>query len=58
MSTCVMSVYGNEHSEVAASKGNRGLAFKVMGKKSEAKQMFTEAARIRRKVLGADLCGV
>jgi hypothetical protein len=53
-----MSVYGNEHSEVAASKGNRGLAFKVMGKKSEAKQMFTEAARIRRKVLGADLCGV
>jgi hypothetical protein len=42
---------------VAASKGNIGPASKAMGKKSEAKQMFTEAARIRRKVLSADPCG-
>ena len=28
--------------------------FEAMGKKSEAKQMFTEAAGIRRQVLGAD----
>jgi hypothetical protein len=35
---------------VAASKENIGLVFEAMGKKSEAKQMFTEAAGIRRKV--------
>ena len=44
---------GGDHL-VAGSKENIGLFFKAMGKKSEARQMFTEAARIRRKVLGAD----
>ncbi len=45
---------GDNHPDVAASKGNIGLVFKAMGKKSEAKQMFTEAAGIHRKGLGAD----
>ncbi len=44
---------GGDHL-VAGSKENIGLSFKAMGKKSEARQMFTEAARIRRTVLGAD----
>jgi len=39
---------------VADSKENIGLVFKKMTKKSEARQMFTEAAGIRRKMLGAD----
>ena len=39
---------------MAASKENIGLVFKAVGKKREAKQMFTEAAGIRRQVLGAD----
>ncbi len=37
-------VHGDNHSDVAASKENTGLVLKAMGKKSEAKQMFTEAA--------------
>ena len=45
---------GSDHPDVAASKENIGLVFEAMGKKSQAKQMFTEAAGIRRKVLGAD----
>ena len=45
---------GSDHPDVAVSKVNIGLVFKDMGKKSEAKQMFTEAAGIRRKVFGAD----
>ena len=45
---------GDSHPDVAASKENIGLVFKAMGKKSEAKQMFTEAAGVHRKVLGAD----
>ena len=45
---------GHEHPDVADSKENIGLVFKKMTKKSEARQMFTEAAGIRRKVLGAD----
>ncbi len=52
-----IKVSDQEHPDVAASKKNIGLVFEAMGKKSEAKQMFTEAARIRRirrKVLGAD----
>ena len=49
----MVAIRGHEHPEVAA-KVNLGLVFKAMGKKSEAKQMFTEAAGIRRKVLGAD----
>ena len=40
--------------DVATSKVNIGLVLEAMGKMSEAKQMFTEAAGIRRKVLGAD----
>ena len=47
-------VFGSDHPDVAASKENIGLVFEAMGKKSEAKQMFTEAAGIRRKVFGAD----
>ena len=39
---------------MAASTESIGLVFEAMGKKSEAKQMFTEAAGIRRKVFGAD----
>ena len=35
-------------------QGNIDLLFKDMGEKSEAKQMFIEAAGIRRKVFGAD----
>ena len=49
-----VSVHGNEHPGVAASKEKIGLVFKEMGKKSEAKQLLTEAAAIHRKVLGAD----
>ena len=49
-----IKVSDQEHPDVAASKESIGLVFKAMGKKSEAKKMFTEAARIRRKVLGAD----
>jgi len=40
--------------DVANSKENIGLVFQQMTKKSEARQMFTEAAGIRRKVFGAD----
>jgi hypothetical protein len=47
-------LHGQEHTDVAASKENIGLVFKAVGKKSEAKQMFTEAAGIRLKVLGTD----
>ena len=47
-------VFGSDHPDVADSKENIGLVFKKMTKKSEARQMFTEAAGIRRKVLGAD----
>jgi hypothetical protein len=43
-------VVGSEHTRVAASKLNIGLVFKAMGKMSEAKQMFTGAAGIDRKV--------
>jgi hypothetical protein len=47
---------GQDFPGVAMSKVTSviGLVFKDMGKKSEAKQMFIEAAGIRRKVLGAD----
>jgi hypothetical protein len=38
---------------VAASKVNIGSVLKGIGKKNETKQMFTEAAGIHRKVLGA-----
>ena len=41
---------GGDHPDVAGSKENIGLVFKKMTKKSEARQMFTEAAGIRRKV--------
>jgi hypothetical protein len=50
----IMPLCGQEHPDVAASKVNISLVFKAMGKKSSAKQMFTEAAGIHRKVLGAD----
>ena len=40
-------VFGSDHPEVANSKENIGLVFKKMTKKSEARQMFTEAAGIR-----------
>ena len=43
-----------DHPSVADSKENIGLVFQKMTKKSEARQMFTEAAGIRRKVFGAD----
>ncbi len=46
-------VHVDNHSDVAASKENRGLVLKAMGKKSEAKQMFTEAD-VGHKVLVAD----
>ena len=47
-------IYGDSHALVADSKDNIGLVFETMGKKREAKQMFTEAAGARLKVLGAD----
>jgi hypothetical protein len=49
-----LAIHGQEQPDVAASKGNICLVFKAMRKKREAKQMFTEAAGIRRQVLGAD----
>jgi hypothetical protein len=39
----VFVAVGYEHPDVAVSKENICLLFKAMGKKSEAKQMFTEA---------------
>jgi hypothetical protein len=36
-------VHGDNHSDVMASTENTGLVLKAMGKKSEAKQMSTEA---------------
>ena len=45
-------VFGSDHPDVANSKENIGLVFQQMTKKSEARQMFTEAAGIRRKVFG------
>ena len=50
----MLKLLGSEHPSVANSKENIGLVFKKMTKKSEESQMFTEAAHIRRKVLGAD----
>ena len=50
----LLQVGGQDSPDVADSKENIGLVFKKMTKKSEARQMFTEAAGIRRKVLGAD----
>ena len=47
-------MFGSDHPDVANSKENIGLVFQKMTKKSEARQMFTEAAGIRRKVFGAD----
>ncbi len=38
-----------DHPDVAVSKVNIGLVFEAMGKKSEAKRMFSEAASIRRR---------
>ncbi len=49
-----IKVSDQEHPDVVASKVNIGLVLEAMGKKSEAKKMFTEAAGMRRKVLGAD----
>ena len=49
-----IKVSDQEHPDVAASKESIGLVLEAMGKKSEAKKMFTEAAGIRSKVLGAD----
>ena len=37
-------VFGSDHPDVADSKENIGLVFQKMTKKSEARQMFTEAA--------------
>ena len=43
-------VYGSDsHPDVAVSKVNIGAVFRDMGKKSEAKQMFIEAAEIIQK---------
>ena len=39
---------------VADTKENIGLVYAKTGKKSEAKTMFTEAAKIRRNMLGPD----
>ena len=38
--------------DVASSKENIGLLFKATNKKEEAKNLFLEAAAIRRKMLG------
>ena len=45
---------GHVHLDVAASKLNIGLLFKKINRKEEAKQLFLEAAAIRRKVFGPD----
>ena len=47
-------VHGQVHPNGAMSKHNIGLALKDMGKKGEAKDMFTQAAGIRRSIFGAD----
>ena len=39
---------------MADTKENIGLVYEETGKKSEAKTMFTEAAKIRRNMLGPD----
>ena len=39
---------------VADSKVNIGLVYEKTGRKSEAKTLFTEAAKIRRNMLGPD----
>ena len=39
---------------MADTKENIGLVYAKTGKKSEAKTMFTEAAKIRRNKLGPD----
>ena len=47
-------VVGHNHISVADTKENIGLVYEDTGKKSEAKTMFTEAAKIRRHMLGPD----
>ena len=49
-----VAVHGRDHLDVAASKLNIGLLFKKINRKEEAKQLFLEAAAIRRKVFGPD----
>ena len=39
---------------MADTKENIGLVYAKIGKKSEAKTKFTEAAKIRRNMLGPD----
>ena len=39
---------------MADTKENIGLVYETTGKKSEAKTLFTEAAKIRRVKLGPD----
>jgi len=46
--------HGHVHPDVALTKHIIGLALKDMGKKEEAKDMFTQAAAARRTIFGAD----
>ena len=47
-----LTTHGDMHPDVASSKENIGLLFKATNKKEEAKNLFLEAAAIRRKMLG------
>jgi len=46
-------MYGHVHPDVAWAKHNIGFALKHMGKKEEAKDMFTQAAAARRTIFVA-----
>ena len=46
--------YHQKALEIFIKVSGQDLVLEAMGKKSEAKKMFTDAAGIRRKVLGAD----
>ena len=48
----LLTIHGDMHPDVASSKDNIGLLFKATNKKEEAKNLFLEAAAIRRKMLG------
>jgi hypothetical protein len=45
-------VYGHAHPDVALTKQNIGLVFRSTNRKQEAKEMFKQAADIRRQVFG------
>ena len=48
----MLTTHGDMHPDVANSTQNTGLLFMATNKKEEAKNLFLEAAAIRRKMLG------